>query len=632
MTQPPQPQGVLEAGYQLLWYRIGRVLGRGAFGITYLAEDINLERPVAVKEFFPSQHCTRIGNTEIKPLSEESAEDFNWALERFLAEARTLAQFEHPNIIRVINVFEQNSTAYMVMNYETGTSLSALLKRRRTLNEREVTKLTLPILDGLEKVHASGFIHRDIKPANIYIREGGSPVLLDFGSARQSIQESTQTLTSLVSPGYAPIEQYTSKGERQGPWTDIYGLAATLYRTVTGLVPPSAIDRSEALSGGKQDFMTRAGDLVREPYSEQFLNAIDHALAFRIEDRPQNINALRMEFGLDYKDIDTQPEYYGEPPAAGESASPRTNTRSEVRTEALASNQTEIQYPGNGVINIAGSQTQTAIHDHEADTVVSQSQGGGRDVSKETRRRSRWPMAVGALLVATVAAFFWQRLDAPSIQNDSGANQTASIDEAGVANSTMNETLGDQPDGSTGDPPTMASAEDTEPTDEQRIATLLVGARADLEALRLTTPEERNAYDKFIAVQAIDPENQAAKRGIEAIYNRYVRMAQDATQNNRFNRASHFLDKAEYVMPDAPGLIHARVALEQRRTQARMEALSQTIDKRVDDPNADDGAEKESTDADVPAILRDPVDTVRRWFKGDGEHRNNRNQPRTPDL
>lgn len=583
MTQPPQPQGVLEAGYQLHWYRIGRVLGRGAFGITYLAEDINLDRPVAIKEFFPSQHCTRVGSTEIKPLSAEAAEDFNSALGRFLSEARTLAQFEHPNIIRVINVFERNDTAYMVMNYESGISLSALLKRRRTLNEREIAKLTLPILDGLEKVHANGFIHRDIKPANLYIRETGSPVLLDFGSARQSMQAHTQTLTSLVSPGYAPIEQYTSKGERQGPWTDIYGLAATLYRTVTGLVPPSAIDRSEALSEGKQDFMTHARDLVREPYSEQFLNAIDHALAFRIEDRPQNISDWRSEFDFDSNDMDTQPVYYGEPVAVRGNSSP---TRTNTPTAPLMAEKTEPQPQDSGLIDSADSQSTQP--DDEADTVVSDDPDEDNDNGAK-RHFYWWPVAA-AVLALTVVAYLWQRPAAP-LPAATGKAVIEATPAMPIAENAK-------------DPVGMATVADTEPTDEQRIADLLKGARADLEALRLTTPVESNAHDKFLAVQAIDPDNPQAKRGIKAIYDRYVQMAQLATQEKKFDLASQLLDKAESVTPDAPGLIQARVALEQRRTQARMESLSQTIEKRVDTPN-DSGIKEEAADTDVPAIIRD---------------------------
>ncbi|MCS3904114.1 serine/threonine protein kinase [Methylohalomonas lacus] len=621
------PQGVLEAGYELLWYRIGRVLGRGAFGITYLAEDINLHRPVAIKEFFPSQHCTRVGSTEIKPLSDESAEDFGWAMERFLSEARTLAQFEHPNIIRVINVFERNGTAYMVMHYESGVSLSALLKRRRTLNERELAKITLPILDGLEKVHASGFIHRDIKPSNIYIREGGSPVLLDFGSARQSMQEYTQTLTSLVSPGYAPIEQYTSKGERQGPWTDIYGMAATLYRAVTGLVPPSAIDRSEALSDGKADFMTSARELVREPYGDPFLAAIDHALAFRIEDRPQNITDWRAEFGFDGHEMDTQPEYYGVPPQAGAGTGDRQTRQTGTHTEPLE--QADATAADDAIFNVAG-ETRTVVsaasepEPEEAATVVhSSARGPGTDY-----RRNAY-LAAAVVVLTIVAGLLWLRAS-------SDADSPLSIDNT-VANNVIN--------GSTKVDEETASAEDTgaltstvvsdDLNEDELVQALLDGARADLDAMRLTTPADRNAYDKFLAVQSIDPDNQAAERGIEAIYNRYVQLAQQAAQDNDFDRASVMLDRAGQVKPDAPGLMRARVALEQRRTQTRMQSLSESMNPAANNSDTDNVAANQNVDNNTPSgnmapeeqqdvqaepgFLSKPINTVRGWFSNDDE-------------
>jgi serine/threonine protein kinase len=288
-------RNTLPEGFKIHWYVIKSVLGQGGFGITYLAEDTNLNQLVAIKEYLPVEMAYREGNHSIQPLSGEHGDNFQWGLERFINEAQTLAKFKHENIVRVYSVFTENNTAYMVMDYEHGLSFDKQLKQEKTLNEENLKRVLFPLLDGLENIHDAGFIHRDIKPPNIYIRENGTPVLLDFGSARQSLGVHTRTLTTLVSPGYAPFEQYVSKSDKQGPWTDIYGLSATLYRAVTGLSPPNAVDRSEALLNTGKDIYVPASEISINNYSIEFLNAIDHGMAFKYEDRPEDIKQWRLE-------------------------------------------------------------------------------------------------------------------------------------------------------------------------------------------------------------------------------------------------------------------------------------------------------------------------------------------------
>ena len=186
MTDPAYPDA-LSALSRLHWYVIERVLGQGGFGITYLARDTNLDQPVAINEYLPVDVATRMGDSTRRSRTEDLRDRYRWGLERFIQEARTLARFDHPNIVRVQSVFEFNNTAYMVMRFEKGMTLSALLDRRGTLPERDLLRILLPILDGLELIHNAGFIHRDIKPDNIHIGEDGNPVLLDFGSARQAL-------------------------------------------------------------------------------------------------------------------------------------------------------------------------------------------------------------------------------------------------------------------------------------------------------------------------------------------------------------------------------------------------------------------------------------------------------------
>ena len=288
-----QHRNALPEGHRIHWYVIRRLLGQGGFGITYLAEDTNLGRLVAIKEYLPEDMAFREDDSSVHPLSPDIAGSYEWGLDRFISEAQTLARFKHPNIVHVFSVFRENNTAYMIMEYEQGQGLDRILKERKTLPEQELMNILLPLLDGLEQVHGFGFIHRDIKPPNIYIREDGSPVLLDFGSARQSLGERSQTLTAMFSPGFAPFEQYTGKGEYQGPWTDIYGLGATLYRAVTGRAPANAMDRSEALLHNSRDSYAPLTEVKPEGYSPALLSAIDQALSFKHEDRPQTIAAWR---------------------------------------------------------------------------------------------------------------------------------------------------------------------------------------------------------------------------------------------------------------------------------------------------------------------------------------------------
>ena len=227
-------------------YLIGRVLGKpGGFGITYLALDTKLETRVAIKEYLPRDLAGRdAGHATISAHSTEDGEFFRYGLTQFLQEARTLAQFDHANIVRVRNFFEENGTGYLVMDYYDGVTLADYLAQQPQgkLPEKTAIGILMPILDGLREVHAKNFLHRDIKPQNIYLTTGNRPILLDFGAARQAMGERSRSLSVVLSEGYAPYEQYHRRGE-QGPWTDIYACAAVLYHAVAGEAPPPATER-----------------------------------------------------------------------------------------------------------------------------------------------------------------------------------------------------------------------------------------------------------------------------------------------------------------------------------------------------------------------------------------------------
>jgi serine/threonine protein kinase len=226
-------------------YRIGRVLGRpGGFGVTYLAWDMHLQQRVAVKEYLPRDRVARDSNTlEVTVHMPDQAAGFNYGLDQFLAEARMIAKFDHPNIVRVRNFFRAFGTAYLVMDYYEGRSLGDYLAQlEQPVAAEAAGQMMVSVLEGLQFVHDRGVLHRDVKPHNIYMTSTGRVILLDFGAARQAAGERIESISVVLSEGYAPLEQY-QKNSPQGPWTDIYGVGATLYRMLKGAPPPVALDR-----------------------------------------------------------------------------------------------------------------------------------------------------------------------------------------------------------------------------------------------------------------------------------------------------------------------------------------------------------------------------------------------------
>ena len=277
----------LPAGYQLQEYTLKSVLGHGGFGITYLAADNNLGKDVAIKEYLPTEFAVRRDDSLVQPRSTADNNDYEWGLDRFMKEAQTLGLFRHPNIVPVYRAFKANGTAYMVMEYQQGQSLAELFRKHRSdFTEEDLLGLTIPLLDGLAVVHKAGYLHRDLKPGNIFIREDGSPVLLDFGAARNAVGRKSKNLTSIVTPGYAPLEQYFADGN-QGPWTDIYAMASILYQAVAGRIPPEAPARV------KRDPITPAVEAGRGRFSEAFLTGIDIGLRVEEEQRPQTVEQWR---------------------------------------------------------------------------------------------------------------------------------------------------------------------------------------------------------------------------------------------------------------------------------------------------------------------------------------------------
>ncbi|BDS06926.1 hypothetical protein NT6N_19660 [Oceaniferula spumae] len=289
MSQEPQYTHSLAPGTELKDYRIESVLGKGGFGITYLAEDIRLKKKVAIKELLPDGIATRGSGSTVVAQTSSQEEDFRWAIDSFLKEAQTLAGFEHPNIVRIYRLFEANDTAYMVMPFVEGDSLKEMVSKRKTLNYAEVKNILSHLLDGLEVVHRLDTLHRDIKPDNIIITKDGTPMLIDFGAARQTISGKTHDVTSIITPGYAAIEQYSTDARYQGPWSDIYALASVAYYMITGKQPVPASERNDAQRNMQPDPLPKLADLAPAGYPQQFLHAIDTALQMAEQLRPQCI-------------------------------------------------------------------------------------------------------------------------------------------------------------------------------------------------------------------------------------------------------------------------------------------------------------------------------------------------------
>ena len=564
-------RNALQPDYELFWYRIVRVLGQGNFGITYLAKDINLDRLVAIKEYLPGQLAMRESSLSVHPLSAEHEEDFKFGLDRFISEARTLTKFEHPNLIRVFNVFEANNTAYMVMNYETGESLHQIYKTKKNFSEAELMKIILPLMNGLLKMHATGFIHRDIKPGNIFIRKDGSPVLLDFGSARQTMTVNPQTLTNFVSPGYAPIEQYASKSDKQGPWTDIYGLAATVHKVITGSPPTNAIDRSETIThDGKDCYIPLAG-IAQDRYSEKFLHALDHALAFKAQDRPQNIESWRQEFDVGEDDIETTPV---------------SSAKYNESTVKIA--------PG------TAPEIERTVKTGKEDTL--------KLVPGKIKKPVMYGAVAGILLLAVVIFSVYKP------EKDTEPPLTASsVVESAPA------TVPEEPAAIVTEAVTGAGGEELSQQDQgmatagnQEVEQLLARAEENMKKLQLTTPKGDNAYDQYLQVLAIDLENEKAKNGLIRISDKYIALAYGAMDSGNFEKARVYINKAKGIWPESTKIVAANQALDQKIKENEL-ATSTTQDQPAETRTEAQADESQTEESD--SVLGG----VKKWFKETAE-------------
>ncbi len=563
-------RNALEPGHTLHWYVIKEVLGQGGFGITYLALDTNLDQLVAIKEYLPTEFAVREQDDSVNPVSSDIDEHYQWGLDRFITEAKTLTKFKHHNLVRVLTVFTENNTAYMVMEYEKGQALHDILKERRTLSESELNGILTPLLDGLEKVHAEGFVHRDIKPANIYLREDGSPVLLDFGSARQAMGHHTRTLTTMVSPGFAPFEQYVSKSDKQGPWTDIYGLGATLYRAATGRSPTDAMDRSEALLHVGKDVFVSVSEIAPEGFSENFLSAVDHSLLFKPEQRPQTISEWQEDFKHGYKNK-LQPE------SEQETEIVNLHEEKEQATEKIANT-----FQNDATIK--KEQTENIEADIKKPSFFKRLLGKIKKIIK-------WAAILFGVLVLLSLCKDKNKTDDEKIETDTAKDVSTLSEE-----STQDQATDLFPSDVKVPVTDVFHEQDT----DNRIDKLLEEAANDIQSLRLTTPDGNNAVEKYQQVLQLDPFNQQAKQGLTDVAGKYLGFMRNSLYKNDLPKAEHYFTKASSVDPFHPDLNDAQADLQAAQEAKEQEALAniEKIDKKE--------ADKKITDTrDSPSLMTD---------------------------
>ncbi len=520
MNDAQQPLNALPQGHRLQEYELVRVLGFGGFGMTYLGFDHNLDKAVAIKEYLPSDIAVRTGDNSVAPQASQFRGDFEWGLDRFLDEARALARFDHRHIIKIYRFFEAHGTAYIVMEYAEGETLTAFLERKGTLEESELKAILYPILDGLEVVHGADFLHRDIKPGNIIIRdEDNSPVLLDFGSARQAIGARSRSVTSIITPGYAPIEQYSSRGD-QGPWTDIYALGGVCYRALTGEVPEDATDRM------RDDPLIPVSERCAGQVSAEFLSAIDWALAVDEGDRPQGIAEWRS----------------------------RLEGEQVVDSPPIEERQISV----------------TPIE--RTSTLSGVPQGVIPELERKSKRRGKVLLGVlgVCLLLTGLGGYLWW---AKKNHEAEIVRYVAQFEEAlGRKDFSMAGIYVDSLRVVDSDAPMLSELEDRL-SKARQVSDLLSGAAEDMAADRLMSPTGQNAWEKYQSVLELEPEHGVATAGLDSIIARYVVKFESALEDKDFTMVDECMTQIRVVDSNAPMLseLEGRLSASRQTEKRRQE-------------------------------------------------------------
>ncbi|MGH8490489.1 MAG: protein kinase domain-containing protein [Gammaproteobacteria bacterium] len=563
----------LSPGWDIYGYRINRVLGQGDYWFTYLANDLALGHAAIIIEYMPSEIAMRDPRGVIHPASAEHDAEYHAGLDCFLTDAQTLTTIRHHNIVQFLDSFDANNSAYLIVAHEQGKNLEQLFDSSN-MEEEELLAIISPILDGIEEIHARGYIHRYIQPSNIIVRPDGRPVLTGFNPGAGALFKQTSTATKHFPPGFAPIELHYGDSELQGAWTDIYSLGATLYQALVGVAPTDALERCREVVQSGADPLILAPQVGQGHYSNAFLKAIDHALRFLPTQRPLTVAAWRTEFA-EKESIDAVPTS-GQAPPTVERRPKETSDSTSVLTKPLRLPDDLLKTV---LINDRARKRGDAVDERTGSTAPRGEMPG--------RRRGHWRgYSVSIAGLVATGLFLWWMLPGPM----------ASLYDAGRAAAVewlFRSPLPEEASKALPDPrrqapaieqPAVDSAADARTAEEsavsgrrleQQINGLLTQARADVEAGRITHPQGSNAIEKYRAVLALKPDLAEPTKAIQELLEGFLNAAREALDGEQWDAAQSKLDEAAMIAPASTRVANLRDALNVRKSVALMQHVTE---------------------------------------------------------
>ena len=540
---------VLQEGTHIGVYEIKDVISTNDYGITYHAWNQHLNMLVVVTEYFPRDLAIRHeGAATVRPKSKSSQDAYQYGLQEFIQHAEMLEETSHQNIVGVHNVLQFNETAYLVMDHEDGVSLSKSQDLSPAYSEDELKKLLRSLLNALQYFHEKGSVHGDIHPENILIRKNGEPVLINFSAARLAFAAHNNKLLHVLHTGYAPPELY-EPGNLPGPAADLYALGATMYRCMTHSDPLPALERVKALKNNLPDPLQTNLETSAPVFNEQILKSITWMLHLNTSERPQS--ALEVLTLLDKNLEETQ---------TMETADAQMDDDSKVNTFETTTAQSRISLiiSSIGIVILVAAGFWYLKQDKKLETVALHTpEQTSVELNKEINKKAipetavPTPAKTGNLLPSEQPV----PSNIASSEINTAETVTAPANDKVLPPKTESEAIPQLLDESTTElqPKSLVSSV-IENDKNELIKQHLAIAEEHIEALRLSTPPENNAYQQYQDVLEMDPENVNAKKGLQRIVDLYIWFIESAIQGENNKRASIYLDRAEKILPDDPEL------------------------------------------------------------------------------